>query len=96
MQQVSTSGGEDPVWSKDGKELFFLSQGKMMTAQVKVNGSSLDISNAQLLFDAHSGFGGFAHYDVARDGKRFIVATVGEGGLAPMNLVVNWTADLKR
>jgi len=95
-QQFSTNGGEDPVWRRDGKELFFLSQGKLMAAEVKANGTSLDISNAQLLFDAHSWFGGFAHYDVAPDGKRFIVATLGEGGSAPMNLVVNWTADLKR
>jgi len=56
----------------------------------------LDVSNPQLLFDPHSGFGGFAHYDVTRDGKRFLVATVGEGGSAPMNLVVNWSADLKK
>jgi len=95
-QQVSTNGGEDPVWRRDGKELFFLSQGKLMAAEVKANSTSLDVSNPQLLFDAHSGFGGFAHYDVTRDGKRFIVATVGEGGTAPMNLVVNWTADLKK
>ena len=67
-----------------------------MAAEVKANSTSLDVSNPQLLFDAHSGFGGFAHYDVTRDGKRFIVATVGEGGSAPMNLVVNWTADLKK
>ena len=67
----------------------------MMAAEVKTNGSGLEIGNAQLLFDAHSGFGGFAHYDVNRDGKRFIVATLGEGGSAPMNLVVNWTAGLK-
>ena len=95
-QQVSTNGGEDPVWRRDGKELFFLSQGKLMAAEVKTNGTSVEVSNAKLLFDAHSGFGGFAHYDVTRDGKRFIVATVGEGGSAPMNLVVNWTADLKK
>jgi Serine/threonine protein kinase len=95
-QQVSTNGGEDPIWRRDGRELFFLSEGKMMAAQVKTNGSGLDIGNAQLLFDAHSGFGGFAHYDVTPDGKRFIVATIGEGGSAPMNLVVNWTADLKK
>jgi Tol biopolymer transport system component len=95
-QQVSPSGGEDPVWRRDGRELFFLAGGKIMAAEVKTNGSGLDIGNAQLLFDPHSGFGGFAHYDVTRDGNRFIVATLGEGGSAPMNLVVNWTADLKK
>ena len=95
-QQVSTNSGEDPVWRRDGKELFFLSEGKLMAAEVKANGSGLDISNPQLLFDPHAGFGPWAHYDVTPDGKRFLVATVGEGGSAPMNLVVNWTADLKK
>ena len=35
-------------------------------------------------------------YDVTRDGKRFMIATAGEGGSAPLALVVNWTADLKK
>ena len=95
-KQVSTNGGVDPVWRRDGKELFFLFEGKLMAAEVKSNGSSMDIGNAQLLFDAHSGYGTFAHYDVSPDGKRFIVATLGEGGSAPMNLVINWTADLNK
>jgi len=95
-QQVSTNGGEDPIWRKDGKELFFLSAGKMMAVETNTTGSSLDVGNAQLLFDAGSGFGGFAHYDVTRDGKRFIVATLGEAGSAPLNLVVNWDADMKK
>ena len=94
--QVSTNGGEDAVWRKDSKEIFFLSEGKLMAAEVKANGSALEIGNIQLLFDPHSGFGPNAHYDVTPDGKRFIVATVGEGGSAPMNLVVNWTAELKK
>ncbi|HEY3028156.1 MAG TPA: hypothetical protein VGJ55_18555 [Pyrinomonadaceae bacterium] len=94
--QVSTNGGEDAVWRKDGKELFFLSEGKLMAAEVKTNGSALEIGNIQLLFDPHTGFGPFAHYDVTLDGKRFIVASLGEGGSAPMNLVINWMADLKK
>ena len=94
-QQVSINGGRNPVWRRDGKELFFLPEGKMMAAEVKETGSGLDIGNAQLLFDAHTGYGPFAHYDVTPDGKRFLVALVGEGGSAPLTLVVNWTADLK-
>jgi eukaryotic-like serine/threonine-protein kinase len=95
-QQVSTDGGEDAVWRGDGRELFFISEGKMMTAEVKPNGSGLDIGNARLLFDAVTGFGPGTHYDVTPDGKRFIIAAIGEGGAAPMNLVINWTADLKQ
>jgi hypothetical protein len=56
----------------------------------------MEFGNVQLLFDAHSGFGLENHYDVTPDGKRFIVATLGEAGSAPMNLVVNWTAELKQ
>lgn len=94
-QQVSPNGGEDAMWRKDGKELFFLSEGKLMSADVKTNGSALEFGNIHQLFDPHSGFGPFPHYDVTSDGKRFIIATLGEGGSAPMNLVLNWTADLK-
>src|SRR5262249_48943449 len=42
-QQVSTTVGDDPIWRRDGKELFFLSEGKMMVAEVKTNGSGLEI-----------------------------------------------------
>jgi Tol biopolymer transport system component len=95
-RQVSTGGGEDPIWRRDGKEIYFLSEGKLMAAEVKSNGSSLDLGNAQLLFDAHTGFGPWAHYDVSPDGKRFLVSSSTEGTYAPMTLVVNWTADMKR
>ena len=98
-QQVSIDGGEDLIWRRDGRELFFLSESKMMAADVKTNGSSMEIANVRPLFDAKVSFGpfsGFAHYDVTSDGKRFIVTATGEGTSTPMNLVINWTADLKQ
>jgi hypothetical protein len=33
-------------------------------------------------------------YDVARDGKRFVFATMPEGASTPLVLVTNWTAEL--
>src|SRR5262249_29691012 len=101
-RQVSTGGGREPIWRRDSKELFFLAEGKLMAAEVKANGSSLDIGDPQLLFDAHLALSGAANlgvrrdYDVAPDGKRFLILTAGEESSAPLNLVVNWTADLKR
>jgi hypothetical protein len=82
--------------------------GNMMAVDVKSNGSSLDIGNARPLFDAHPWFGaipgslvrqGFWQgtvHDVTPDGKRFLMVTASEGTPATFNLVVNWTADLKR
>jgi hypothetical protein len=95
-KQVSTGGGREPIWNRDGKELFFLAEGKLMAAEVKATASSLDIGDAKLLFDAHAGLAPGTHYDVMPDGKRFLVSTAGERSSVPMSLVVNWTAGLKR
>jgi DNA-binding winged helix-turn-helix (wHTH) protein/Tol biopolymer transport system component len=95
-QEVSTDGGWDPRWRRDGRELFFMDEKKVMAVDVKPNGSSLDIGNARALFDAHSLVWGDPVYDVTPDGKRFLVVTVSDGTSETINLVVNWTADLKR
>ena len=39
--RVSASGGDVPRWSRDGRQLFFYSNGKMMTANVRANGATL-------------------------------------------------------
>jgi DNA-binding winged helix-turn-helix (wHTH) protein/Tol biopolymer transport system component len=118
-QQVSTDGGWLPCWRRDGKELFFLAggissrdraalAGKMMAADVKTNGSILEIGNARPLFEAHpwlganppsmpqQGFWQGTVYDATPDGKRFLMVVASEATPATINLVVNWTADLKR
>jgi Tol biopolymer transport system component len=94
-QQVSTDGGWDPRWRRDGKELFFEHEGKMWALEVKSKGSRLEVGNARPLFEAHSWFWGGPVYDVTPDGKRFLVVAPSEGAPETINLVVNWTADLK-
>ncbi len=95
--QVSTSGGAQPRWRRDGKELFYLSADlKMMAAEVSEKGSALQIGRVQPLFQARPAFGPNHAYDVAPDGRRFLINTVvGEESAAPLTLVVNWTAGLK-
>jgi DNA-binding winged helix-turn-helix (wHTH) protein/Tol biopolymer transport system component len=95
-QQVSTDSGWNPHWRRDSKELFFLDEGEMMAADVKSNGSSLDIGDARFLFDAHPWWWAGQVYDVTPDGQRFLMVTASEGTPATINLIVNWTADLKR
>jgi serine/threonine protein kinase/Tol biopolymer transport system component len=95
--QVSRNGGTEPRWRGDGKELFFLApDNKMMAVTVNAKESSLELGNAQPLFDARPATTVGTHYDVTRDGKRFLIDMAGEGSSAPITLVVNWTADLKR
>jgi len=94
---VSRNGGTEPRWRGDGKELFFLTpDNKLMAVEVTAKESSLEIGNAQLLFETRPATTPGTHYDVTHDGKRFLIDVAGEGSSAPITLVVNWTADLKR
>ncbi len=95
--QVSRSGGTEPLWRGDGKEVFFLSlENKLMAVALNAKDSTLEVANAQPLFDVHPASSPGYHYDVTSNGKRFLVDTTKEGNSAPLALVVNWTADLKR
>ncbi|HVS82974.1 MAG TPA: protein kinase [Pyrinomonadaceae bacterium] len=95
--QVSRGGGTEPRWRGDGKELFFLaSDAKLMAVDVSAKELTLEIGNAQPLFDAHVATSPGTHYDVTRDAKRFLIDVSTEGSSVPITLVVNWTADLKR
>jgi serine/threonine protein kinase/Tol biopolymer transport system component len=95
--QASRAGGSEPRWRGDGKELFFLApDNKLMAVEVNAKEFTLEIGNAQLLFEVHPATSPGTHYDVTGDGKRFLVDSSGEGSSAPITLVVNWTADLKQ
>lgn len=100
--KVSLAGGE----RGDGKEIFFVSaDGKMMAVPVKATTGappSFEAGAPQPLFDAHlapSPVNDVFEYDVAADGKRFLLATIGLDIRAPapsLNVIVNWDAGLKK
>jgi eukaryotic-like serine/threonine-protein kinase len=96
-QQISTSGGRQPRWRGDGKEIFYLApDNKLMAAEVNGQGASLVVGAVRPLFEVHPYDYGYV-YDVTADGRRFLVNTaVEQKASAPITLVLNWTADLKR
>jgi Tol biopolymer transport system component len=98
-RQVSTKGGTGPCWRRDGKELFYYSSdGKLMAAEVK-SGASFEAGVPSALFEFRSGNATVtvAPYTVTADGQRFLLNTVvDESGGAPLTVVINWTAELKR
>ena len=90
-QQVSGSGGNFPVWSHDGKEIFFLSPDrKLMSARVAAN---LQAEVPRPLFELDASADD-TEYEVAPDG-RFLMLTPTEQSAASLRVVMNWTADLK-
>jgi len=89
---ISTEGGTEPRWRNDGRELFYRSGDKMMAVDVEV-GSEVRAGSPRLLFEGYSNNNG---YDVAPDGKRFLM--VKSSSSAPSNrltFVVNWFEELK-
>ena len=82
--QSSTNGGEHPVWSRDGKELFFIAaDGKMMAVETASDGAKLRAGALKPLFDARIGGPPLREqvalrrrYDATRDGRFLIPVPV--------------------
>jgi serine/threonine protein kinase/Tol biopolymer transport system component len=97
--RISTSGGTQPVWSKNALELFFVGPGRKLFA-VKVNPDpDFHIEKTEPLFDlpVKISASSVAPYDVSNDGSKFLVnAAVEEPVSEPITVVMNWTAGLPR
>ena len=100
--QVSIAGGATPRWRHDGKELYYLAPDrKLMAVGLKETGGSLQVASTQPLFEMFQTMyvtaAGVNQYDLTRDGSRFVVdSVITDETSAPLNLVVNWTAEMKK
>jgi Tol biopolymer transport system component/preprotein translocase subunit SecG len=99
--QVSTSGGDQAQWRRDGREIFYMSPEKKLMAVTVAAGDSFEAGAPAELFQTRipstSLTGDRNHYLAAPDGKRFLVNNlVSEGNTQPITVVLNWAADLKR
>jgi serine/threonine protein kinase len=92
--QVSTSGGTQPRWRRDGKELFYVSaEGALTAASVTRVADGIDVSVQKPLFAYHSGGEDYT-YAVSRDGRRFLGNTVVSDASQPIVVVLNWQSAL--
>jgi hypothetical protein len=98
---VSNGGGSQPRWRKDGKELFYFSNpGKLMAVDVTTT-PTFKAGIPHLLFQAPIFGAGISseilRWDVTPDGQRFLINTVPEENVsAPITIVLNWQAGLKK
>jgi Tol biopolymer transport system component len=97
---ISTGGGADPRWRRDGKELFYLAEDrKLMSVQIRNTAHRLEASVPRPLFETRvrSVIDQRNHYCVTADGQRFLFATpTAESTVAPLTVVLNWAAELRR
>jgi serine/threonine protein kinase len=106
---ISRDGGSQPRWRRDGKELFYVSSdGKLMTADV-TEGPIFKASVPRTLFQVSVAQIGHPEvndemgkgslpvlgWDVAPDGKRFLIDTATKSSES-VTVLLNWTAQLKK
>jgi serine/threonine protein kinase/Tol biopolymer transport system component len=103
--QVSVKGGIEPIWRRDGRELYYIAlDGSIMAVPVEP-GATFDAGTPVALFNTGITVPGFVSeifYDVTADGQRFIVNTfpAAPGSDAPVpvpiTVVINGTAALEK
>ena len=93
-------GGEDPVWSQTGTELFYRRlKDKAMMAVPIVTTPTLSVGSPKVLFKGDYYDGGGRHYDVDREGRRFLTfkdPAVSVGQAPRLILVQHFFEELKR
>ncbi|MCI0416497.1 protein kinase [bacterium] len=98
--RISTNGGAQPRWRRDGKELFYLSlERKVMSVEVSEKDGELRVSVPQPLFKTlittpSYPFG--SDYDITADGQRFLTSTSITPTRRPISVILNWTQLLKK
>ncbi|MBP1625085.1 MAG: serine/threonine protein kinase, partial [Acidobacteria bacterium] len=105
--QISSGNGTNPLWSPDGRELFYQSGDAVMAVSVTTQPSFNIVGTPRVLFHgtylkAMPGFG--TSWDISPDGKRFLMIKPAESAAgasaskAPrkINVVLNWTDELKQ
>jgi eukaryotic-like serine/threonine-protein kinase len=97
--QISTEGGTEPVWNRNGRELFYRSDDKMMAVEIATQ-PGFAAGTPRMLFEGRYAPAPFptANYDVSPDGQRFLMVKPSEQEAATtqINVVLNWFEELKQ
>jgi Tol biopolymer transport system component len=95
-RQVSVDGGSHPVWSRDGRELFYRHGSRLYAISVGRRGEDVALSQPRLLFDRLYDFGGgrsIANYDVSADGREFVF--VKDSRATELSVVLNFLSEIE-
>ncbi|MEZ5331873.1 MAG: protein kinase [Thermoanaerobaculia bacterium] len=96
--RVSADGGGQPLWRRDGRELFYLDPiGRIVAVPIASSGGEdLELGRPEVLFFANLQENSARQYDAAADGRRFLLNRAGLTDDAPIVVVLDWPALLPR
>ena len=99
--QISTGGGQNPLWSHDGRELFYRAGDSVFAVDVQTAEPTFKYGKPKLLFQG--AYIAIGHgWDLSKDGKRFLMLKRAETtpsaaeGPRRINVVLNWLEELKQ
>lgn len=104
VQQISTGGGAAPQWSKDGEQLFFYSQSRIMSVPIRRNGDLLEPGIPTKVADLPASSGANA-WQMGVDNKRLLLlapnpSEAGTNAASPstatLKIILNWFTDLNQ
>jgi serine/threonine protein kinase len=98
--QISSEGGVEPSWARDGKKIFYRWQDQMWAVDVRAE-KDFSFSNRHVLFERKGfQFGTPSRdYDLSLNSQQFLMVKLDQRKPTPvteMILVQNWFEELKR
>ncbi|MCZ6753222.1 MAG: protein kinase, partial [Acidobacteria bacterium] len=97
--QISTDGGEEPVWARNGRELFYRNGDRMMVVEVTTQ-PTFSAGSPEVLFEGQyqRNSSRVANYNVTPDGQRIVMIqqSGSESAGTQINVVLNWFEELKQ
>src|SRR5260370_28137747 len=94
--RISNNGGSLPVWSRDGKELYYVAADRKLMAVPMGGSTALHPGTPKELFQTRIAGSISLWFDVSRDGRFIMPVRVPEGSRAAMSVVLNWPSILKK
>ena len=89
---VSTGGGTEPIWSRDGTQLFYRVGRQIVSARIERTPTFRVISRSTLFEGNYLASPNYAQYDVARDGWFLMLQPTGAS--TQLTVLVNWPKTL--
>jgi Tol biopolymer transport system component len=99
--QISTEGGDEPVWARNGRKLFYRNADQMMVVDITIEPSFSTGTPRRLFEGPYVGPRGknFSNYDIAPNGQHFLMLKTveqQESSMTQIHVVLNWFEELKR
>jgi hypothetical protein len=93
--RISTDGGIQPLWARDGRELFYRNGDAIMGVTIQTS-PSFSPARPRLLFRRALGTTMRYQYDVAPNGLFLVIEPLPPPALGPLTIVLNWHTELER